>query len=236
MNEIHRGDCIKILSQYSKPFADLIFADPPFNIGYEYETRTDNRHPVLYFHWCREWIQTGKRILKPGGSFWVAINDENVVEIASLMKSAGLTQWQWCIWYYTFGVHCETKYGRDHTHLLHFVNGERPKYFQPERIESERQRAGDKRANPKGRVPGNVWQYPRLPGNSKERTGHPCQMPETVMSRIVNDNCPPGGTVVDLFAGSGTTAKVANRLGRNSINCEIEDKYVEMIEKRLTAA
>lgn len=227
---IHCGDCLRWLKRQAP--ADLIFADPPFNVGFGYDVYNDRRKPTDYLAWCREWITAAAAVLKPNGAFWIAIGDEYAAEICLLMKDAGLAMRNWCIWHYTFGPHLTAKFGRNKVHLLYFTKG-KPAYFKPPRIESERQRIGDKRANPIGRVPGDVWTYSRLPGNAIERTGHPCQMPVAVLSRIIVSTCPPRGRVLDPFAGSGTTLEAAVRAGRSAGGCEISPDYVEMIWNRM---
>src|SRR5207244_7481290 len=80
----------------------------------------------------------------------------------------------------------------------------------------------DKRLNPdnldKGINPTNVWRIPRLNGNAKERVGHPTQKPKALIARIVRALSFPGSTVLDFFAGSGVTARVAIETGRHSIS------------------
>jgi len=135
----------------------------------------------------------------------VAIGDEYAAEMKVRLDGLGLTMRNWIVWHYTFGPHQRKKFGRDHAHVLSYVHD--PEHFTFNdldiQIESERQRSGDKRANPLGRVPGDVWTFPRLPGNARERTGHPCQMPEAVLDRIIRAATNPGDLVLDPF-GIGT--------------------------------
>jgi site-specific DNA-methyltransferase (adenine-specific) len=117
---------------------------------------------------------------------------------------------------------------------LYYVKGKKAAYFNPPRIVSERQRLGDKRADPKGRVPGDVWSdFPRVCGNFKERTDHPCQMPEALLERILLTSCPPDGVVLDPFSGSGVAEVVGKKLGLNVLGCELSEKYATAARKRL---
>ncbi|MHC4294902.1 MAG: DNA methyltransferase, partial [Planctomycetota bacterium] len=71
------GDCIKILSGLKEPIADLIFADPPFNIGYKYDLYEDRKKYEDYYEWTERWMSLCvEKALKPTGSFWVAIGDD----------------------------------------------------------------------------------------------------------------------------------------------------------------
>ena len=72
-NQILCGDCIELLSGVSEPFADLIFADPPFNIGYRYDKYHDKVEKNNYIAWTRDWMAVCLNALKPHGSFYIAI-------------------------------------------------------------------------------------------------------------------------------------------------------------------
>ncbi len=95
----------------------------------------------------------------------------------------------------------------------------------------------DKRLNPenleKGINPTNVWRIPRLNGNSKERVGHPTQKPKLLIERLVRSLSYPGSTVLDFFAGSGVTARVAIETGRNSITSDIDQQFSKYLRRHL---
>lgn len=229
------GDCSAWLNTLPSCSADTFFADPPFNIGYQYDEYQDTLPQSKYLDWCRSWLHSAARILKPGGALWVAISDENAAEMAIAAKSIGFQLRNWCVWSYTFGPHLKTKFGRNKAHLLYFVKGKgKPAFFDPPLIRSARQELGDKRANPAGRVPGDVWtEFPRLVGNAHERTDHPCQMPEALLSRILLSTCPRGGLVVDPMAGSGTTLAAGIATGRRVRACELSKQYAAGILERI---
>ena len=216
---------------------DLVFADPPFNVGFGYDVYHDRLPRPEYLAWSACWIKAAARLLKPTGSFFLAIGDESAAEMKCLLDAAGLSMRNWIIWHYTFGPHQTKKFGRDHAHILYYVADPKRFTFDADaiRIRSKRQECGDRRANPAGRVPGDVWDFARLPGNAKERTGHPCQMPEAVLARVVSAASRPGDVVFDPFAGSGTTLVVAKRLGRVGVGCELSPAYADAIDARLAA-
>ena len=141
---------------------DLAFADPPFNIGYEYDVYDDRKEAQQYLDWSRDWINAVHRVLKDDGTFWLAIGDEYAAELKLISQQAGFTCRSWVIWYYTFGVNCAHKFSRSHAHLFHFVKNPEAFTFRSDamenRIPSARQLVyGDKRANPKGRLPDDTW-------------------------------------------------------------------------------
>ena len=95
----------------------------------------------------------------------------------------------------------------------------------------------DKRLNPdnldKGINPTNVWKIPRLNGNSKERVGHPTQKPKELIERIVRSLSFPGSTVLDFFAGSGVTSRVAIETQRHSISSDVDDAFLTYFKRHL---
>ncbi len=238
LNKIICGDCIEVLSKVHKPFADLIFADPPFNIGYKYDKYNDKLKSKNYIAWTKQWMTVCKKILKPQGSFYIAIGDEYAANVKIIADELGLCLRNWIIWHYTFGQQMKKKFARSHTHIFYFVNDKKNFTFNDfaVRIPSDRQLVyNDKRANPVGKMPDDVWDgYSRVCGTFKERAGwHPCQMPENLLRRIIAVSSNRGDCVLDPFSGSGTTAAAAKQLGRNYVGVEISEKYVENAKKRL---
>ena len=142
---------------------DLVFADPPFNIGYEYDEYHDRQEDEAYLAWSRQWMDEVHRVLKPGGTFWLAIGDEYAAELkVAAEHKIGFTTRSWVVWYYTFGVNCTRKFSRSHAHLFHFVKDENNFTFNAEdpqvRVPSARALVyADKRANPAGRLPDDTW-------------------------------------------------------------------------------
>ena len=157
------GDCLPALAALPAGCMDLAFADPPFNIGYDYDVYGDSLGEDEYLDWCSNWVRQIHRVLKPDGTFWLAIGDEYAAELkVQATRGIGFHCRSWVIWYYTFGVNCKTKFTRSHAHLFQFVKD--PEHFtfngDAVRVPSARQLVyGDKRANPRGRLPDDTWVY-----------------------------------------------------------------------------
>ena len=239
LNKIICGDCIEVLNKVREPFADLIFADPPFNIGYKYDKYNDRVKKKNYIAWTKDWMTACKKVLKPHGSFYIAIGDEYAANVKIIADELGLFVRNWLIWHYTFGQQMKKKFARSHTHIFYFVNDKNNFTFNDHavRVPSDRQLIyNDRRANPAGKMPDDVWaEYSRVCGTFKERTGwHPCQMPESLLKRIIAVSSNPGDCVLDPFSGSGTTAAAAYQLGRNYVALDISEKYVKNAKERLT--
>ncbi len=237
-NQILSGDCIELLSGVSEPFADLIFADPPFNIGYRYDKYHDKVEKNNYIAWTRDWMAACLNALKPHGSFYIAIGDEYAANIRLIGEELGLTLRNWIIWHYTFGQQTKMKFARSHTHIFYFVRNPKEYIFNDRaiRVPSDRQLIyNDRRAQVGGKMPDDVWNtYSRVCGTFKEREGwHPCQMPELLLARIIAASSNPGDLVFDPFNGSGTTAAAALQMGRNYCGIDISEDYVENTKRRL---
>lgn len=258
LNTVHQGDCIEWLAKLQPGTVDLAFADPPFNIGYDYDVYDDRRAADDYLSWSKQWIAGVHRALKPDGTFWLAIGDEFAAELKLIaQKDVGFHCRSWVIWYYTFGVNCKNKFTRSHAHLFHFVKDPKKFTFNADdpaiRVPSARQLVyADARANPKGRLPddtwilrpqdlpegfradGDVWFFSRVAGTFKERAGfHGCQMPERLLARIINVCSRPNDVALDPFAGSGSTLVTAKKLDRRYLGFELSAEYASRVRERL---
>ncbi len=165
-NAIHNIDCLDALRSLPAGAVDLAFADPPFNIGYDYDVYDDGKDPETYLGWCKQWIAEVHRVLKSDGGFWLAIGDEYAAELKVIaQREVGFHCRSWVVWYYTFGVNCKTKFTRSHAHLFHFVKDKDKFTFRADALENRVPSAralvyGDKRANPAGRLPDDTWVIP----------------------------------------------------------------------------
>jgi site-specific DNA-methyltransferase (adenine-specific) len=255
-NTVYQIDCMKGFGKLADGSVDLVFADPPFNIGYSYDVYQDRRQDDDYLDWCRDWIKEIIRVLKDDGTFWLAIGDEYAAELKVMAtRELGLICRSWVVWYYTFGVNCQKKFSRSHAHLFYFIKNPEKYTFNTDtiRVPSARQLVyADKRANSKGRLPDdtwilrpqdapdcfqaeeNTWYFPRVCGTFKERKGwHGCQMPEQLLGRIIKSCSNEGEVVLDPFAGSGTTLAVAKKLHRECLGFELSEEYAEQVRRRL---
>ena len=114
--------------------------------------------------------------------------------------------------------------------ILRFRKSDAPIYPDQIRIPSWRLLNGDKRANPRGKTPGDVWSIPRVTGNSKQRRAwHPTQLNEELIERAILLSTAEGDTVLDLFSGTGTVIRVCKRIGRHSVSVELSKAYCQRI-------
>jgi DNA modification methylase len=259
-NQIVVGDSIKLLNAEQEGWVDLVFADPPFNIGYLYHNYDDRKNVDEYVDWSEQWMRAVHRALKPTGSFFLAIGDEFAADLCYVARrKIGFHMRNWIIWHYTFGQQTKMKFAKSHTHILYFTKDAKNFTFNADavRVASARQTTyADTRANPKGKLPDDVWflrpqeapqdyfgpdadtwYVSRVCGTFKEREGwHGCQMPMGVLDRIIKGSSNPGDVVLDPFNGSGTTVVSAALLCRKYVGIDQSSEYVKFARKRLEHA
>lgn len=249
MNELARGRAEDWLAEQTER-ARCIFMDPPDNIGLEYASYRDRIPADRYYAWLRGLIAGAMRA---ADTIWVSHHAKHLAHVASAIL--GLTDgdcltgeqrsvWSYrtVVWRYTFGQYRDDDLGWGFRPIAMLRRrGSAPWNWDAIREESGRMRAGDARVpagpdgKPRARVPDDVWDFPRVTGNSPERRGwHPTQHPVILVDRIMKLSTPPSpssdGAFVDLFAGSGTCFRASYlNPGVRVIGVESDPAYCEKI-------
>lgn len=236
---LYHADCEGFMQSCEGFKADLVFADPPFNIGETYDSHDDNMPSVEFYQFTNSWLSAAMKLVKSNGILAINVPDSMVCFILTLCNFQRI---DWVIWHYRFGQCGKSKFISSHTHCLIFRNGYGPHTFNAEDIMVPSLRASkynDIRTmhseTPGMRVPFDVWDdIPRVVGNSKERVaGHPNQLPLKYLERIVRAYTNKGEMVLDPFGGTGTTAAVCKMLSRRSCTIEKSAAYCADIRTRL---
>ena len=178
--DIVPGDCLELMRAWPEDSVDLVFADPPYNIGFEYDGHYVDRRPDdEYIAWTADWITAAARLLKPSGSLYVLIGDEYAAEVRlhlkALQKDRQLLFRNWIVWHYTFGQRCKAKFNRSHAHLFYCVGSaaltrrgqpranlvkDPPFTFNYDDVAVPSARMttyADARQNPRGKLPDDTW-------------------------------------------------------------------------------
>lgn len=225
------ADVAENIHKHISPRAAVGFADPPYNQGMEYGGESDDAMPDSeYLQYLGGWVQSLSLAVRPGGLVMFLVPERWADETSVLMKEHVGPRYRRVIWHETFAQYNRHDITRGHRHLfMHRVEGG-PEIFNPEaiRIPSARILMGDKRANPDGRIPDDVWKIRRLQGTSKDRVDwHECQLPPEILERIVRGWTNPGDLIAEQFSGSASLARMANRWGRRYIGVDINPEYVD---------
>ena len=228
-NEVICADSLEWLKHNGKDVTPIrmIFADPPDNIKMTYDEYYDYQCLDAYIDWLRELIDV---MSEHTDIIWLSYYHKWMPWVLHHIIDLDMT-WRQIIWRFTFGQHRQTDCGNGYRPLLRLASSDVEWNTDSIRIESARQRLGDARADGRGRVPDDVWEFPRVVGNARERRRWISnQHPEALVERAVLMSTQPGDMVIDMFAGSGTVHRVCKRLGRNSISIDIDSGYVERIK------
>jgi hypothetical protein len=200
----------------------MIFADPPDNIGLKYEGFEDRFDGDSYYSLLSSLVTHSKRQCDV---LWMSINSRHAPMMGHIIYEGIAHDPDWevkhCVQTFTFSQHNKHDLGNGHRLLYRFMRKGTQLYPDAVRVPSWRQLNGDPRANPQGKVPNDVFEFPRVTGNSRQRRKFsPTQLNEGLYERCIKLCCAPGDTVVDLCAGSGTLGRVAGRCGVNAIMVE----------------
>lgn len=216
------------------PHVECIFADPPDNLGLSYGDDFDDNIPLTdYIDWLREHLRT---FCEMANIVWLSYNAQWISHLGEvtldLYHELSYIEIKHCVQTFTFGQHNQHDLGNCFRPLLRLRRCDAPLYPDQTRVPSWRQEHGDKRADPRGRVPGDVFDFPRVTGNSKQRRSWcPTQLHEGLVERCIKLSTKEGDTVLDPFAGTGTTLRVCKRINRNCILIEQNPEYCNHIAK-----
>lgn len=242
------GDAIEALEIYIEDGSiDLIFVDPPYNIGKNFNGRKDKwPSDEEYLKWCYTWIDLCVKKLKDNGSMYIMAATQNMPYIDIYLRKK-MTILSRIIWYYdSSGVQAKKYFGSLYEPILFAVKDKNNYTFNAEDIMIEARTGAVRKLidyrkpipqpyNSK-KVPGNVWYIPRVRYRMEEYENHPAQKPEALLERIIKASSNEGDIVLDPFAGTFTTCAVARRLNRKSIGIEIEEEYIKIGLRRLGVA
>jgi site-specific DNA-methyltransferase (adenine-specific) len=225
MNKWIQGDCLRVLPVLSP--ATTLFADPPDNIGLGYNEFDDRRADQDYVDWLEQCV---RMFADHADIVWLSFNAKWTFALGRIFESFLVDHPDWegkpCVQAFTFGQHNHRDLGNNHRPLWRLKHRDAPLYPDQIRVPSWRQANGDKRADPRGRVPGDVFDFTRVVGNSKQRrTWHPTQLNEGLVERCLLLSTLPGQRVIDPFGGTGTTLRVCHRLGRPCTLIEVDGSY-----------
>lgn len=248
-DKIILGDCFGALANLPDKFADLLIADPPYNLNKTFSTsKFQKMGPKDYESYTRSWIEKALHTLKDTASVYVCCDWETSVVIGAVLQDYFIVRnritWQrekgrgasanWKnsmedIWFatmsgsYTFNVD-EVK--------------QRRRVIAPYRVDGRpRDWHETDFGNFRDTYPSNFWDDISVPyWSMPENTDHPTQKPEKLFAKLILASSNPGGFVFDPFCGAGTAAVAAKKLQRRYVCVEKEASYCALAEKRLEMA
>lgn len=233
LGSLYHDDCMRVLPSIESETVDLIFADPPFNLGKDYGKKVnDQLAEHEYLEWCAAWIAECVRVLKPGGSLFVYNLPRWNVELGHVLNSHGMTFRHWIAVDIKMSLPIPGKLYPSHYSLLYYSKG-KPKSFSRPRIPIAvcRHCGGDikdygghkNKLNPDGINLSDVWtDIPPVRHRSTKNRGANELSPK-LLRRVMEIASQPGDLVLDPFGGSGTTFAVAEEMHRHWVGTELGD-------------
>jgi site-specific DNA-methyltransferase (adenine-specific) len=247
--ELWRCDVFELLGRLPDRSVDLVVTDPPYAID---KAEWDEFESLeVYVEWCDRWLAEVARVLAPHGSAYVCGFSEILADV-KVRSAKRFASCRWLVWYYKNKANLGKDWGRSHESILHLrgedaridadavripYNGHTTKY--PARVQAISSQYGrgvrrDKwEPNPLGAKPRDVIEVPVICNGMSEKTPHATQKPEALIERLILASSVKDQLVVDPFVGSGTTAVVARRLGRNWLAGDADARYVGLTRERL---
>jgi site-specific DNA-methyltransferase (adenine-specific) len=253
--DVIHGDTLVVLPTLEAESAQIIIADPPYNIGKDFGNDSDKQPMDEYLKWCDSWIHECLRILKPNGTMFIYGFSEILALITARIPYH--IHRRWILWHYTNkNVASLNFWQRSHESILilwktdkvfhrdevreayteGFLNGAAGK----ERTATKgRFSKGDKKttytAHPGGALPRDVIKVPALAGGAgmKERVDHPTQKPLALCDKLLRSCRQAEGFVLVPFAGSGSECLAAKNLGLPFVGIELNATYIDLINERL---
>ena len=245
--QILHADVLEALDTIPDNSVDLIFADPPYNIGKDFAGCKDKwKSDEDYLKWCYIWIDKCIQKLKPSGAFYVMTSTQ-FMPFFDLYIRKKITILSRIVWTYdSSGVQAKKYFGSLYEPILFCVKNKDHYTFNANDILVEdktgsQRKLSDYRKNPPQpyndkKIPGNVWNINRVRYRMEEYENHPTQKPVELLERIIKASSNLNDTVLDPFSGSFTTGFVAKSLGRKFIGIELQEEYVKIGLRRLQVA
>ncbi|MHA1540523.1 MAG: site-specific DNA-methyltransferase [Alphaproteobacteria bacterium] len=244
-NFIAKGDCIKEMKKMDANSIDIIFADPPYNmqLGGDLRRPDDSKVKAVDDEWDQfesfktydefsiKWLTEAKRVMKPDASFWVIGSYHNIFRLGKILQDMGFWIMNDILWIKNNPMpnFKGTRFTNAHETLLWCTKSKNAKptfnYHAMKTFNGDKQMRSD-------------WYLPICSGGERRRNAngesiHSTQKPEALLHRVLLSSSNKGDLVLDPFSGSGTTAVVAKKLGRNFIGIEKEQEYIDLTNKRL---
>lgn len=250
-NQVYKMDVIDFLNEIEDDSIDLIVADPPYNVKIDEWDSFGSEES--YYEWMNKWIEIAVRKLKKSGSIYLFNNAYNSAYFLIKLKKLGLTYRNWIVWYKKDGFsQTRRRFVNNQETILYFTKTEkytfnadevRTPYLSTERIKIAAKKGILKNGkrwypNPNGKLCTDVWEISSERHSHKVKgkivkSEHPTPKPEELIKRIVKASSNENDLVLDLFSGTGTTSFVSQQLNRIFLACEDNDKYIDIIKKRL---
>ncbi|UUP18812.1 site-specific DNA-methyltransferase [Nitratireductor thuwali] len=246
LDTIVKGDCVAALSRLPEKSADVIFADPPYNLQLDGDLHRPDQSKVdavddawdqfesfaAYDAFTRAWLLAARRVLKPSGTIWVIGSYHNIFRVGAIMQDLGFWILNDVVWRKTNPMpnFRGRRFQNAHETMIWASRDQNAKSYT---FNYDAMKAANDDVQMRS-----DWLFPICTGGErlKDEEGrklHPTQKPEALLARVLLSSTKTGDVVLDPFFGSGTTGAVAKRLGRHFIGIERDQTYIDAARRRI---
>lgn len=238
-NKLYNEDVMKILQQTPDNSIDMVFGDPDYNVGINYDGDNYSKKWDEYIAWYCDLARESMRVLKPTGNlFMMNYPKQNAYLRVKCLDEISYDVQDY-VWIYNTNVgHTPRRLTTAHRSILHATKSRDNNFFK-EQIAVPYQNPTDKRikarmaAGNTGRMPYSWFYFDLVKNVSKDKTFHSCQIPRTLVEMLIKSCTREGDSVFVLFGGSGSEIVLCEQLKRRWISCELHKPYFDMINDRL---
>jgi site-specific DNA-methyltransferase (adenine-specific) len=237
LGRLFSADCLEFLRSIEAGSVHTFFADPPFNLGKKYgRNGSDDLTEARYLDWSKQWLAEGARVLAPGGALFVYNLPKWLIEYGSFLNSIqGLTFKHWIAIDKAHSLPIPNRLSPSHYGMLYYIKGEKPRVFDRDAVrfpvqacrhcgKDVKDYGGHKKyLSPKGLNLSDVWDDVPPVRHRKYKYRGANELAPVILERVIKLTTTGGDLVCDPFAGGGTTAYVAEKLGRRWVVGELND-------------
>jgi len=240
LNKVYNGDVMHVLKDLPDNSVDMIFGDPDYNVGIKYGKNNYTRKFEDYINWYIELTKESMRVLKNEGNLFMMNYPQQNAHLRVKYLDIHFPNVHEYVWVYNTNVgHTPKRFTTAHRSILHVRKNENNIFFKDD-VALPYKNPNDKRilqnlANgSKGRMPYSWFEFNLVKNVSKEKTYHACQIPQKLTEMLIKATTKPNDIIFTLFGGSGAEIDVCKNLNRQFISAEIDKKYCDIINARLT--
>lgn len=238
-NKLYNKDVLEVLKDTPDNSIDMVFGDPDYNVGINYDGDKYKRAWDDYINWYCTLAKESMRVLKPSGNlFMINYPRQNAYLRVKCLDDISYNVEDY-VWVYNTNVgHTPRRLTTAHRSILHATKTKNNNFYK-EQIAVPYQNPTDKRIKQriaqgnKGRMPYSWFYFDLVKNVSKDKTFHSCQLPRAMVEMFIKSCTKQGDSVFVLFGGSGNEIMLCCDLKRKWLSCELHTPYYDMIQDRL---
>ena len=238
-NRVINDDVMSVLQNLPDGCVDLVYGDPDYNASISYGGQTFTSSWDEYIDWYIALARESLRVLRDDGNLFFINYPKQNAHLRVKFLDDHAWDVQDYVWVYNTNVgHTRRRFTTAHRSILHATKSKHNKFYkdqvaQPYQNPTDRRIRERLRQGHAGRMPYSWLNFNLVKNVSRQKTDHPCQIPEGLSELLIKSGTAPGDTVFVLFGGSGSEVVQAHKLGLNFLTCELQPRYCDIIESRL---